>query len=284
MKMVMKMLIDFNKDRLEKTLYDFCVATGININVTDENFNMFNVSYNGHNKYCAYIQTQASGLEKCLCSDMELLEKCKSTKTAQYHVCHAGLVDVGVPIMHADNVIGYLILGQMKKTPDFDRYLKKNFSLPLNVDTMKAYYDNLVLFDEERITSIINIALMLAKHILLEKMLYPVTNECVERTSYYINRNLSEPLSIKKLATAVGYSPSEIYKSFHKYHHCTVGEYITGERVKFAEGLLAETDLSMEQISGKCGFSNATYFSKKFKEINGISPLKFRKRLGGQEI
>ena len=274
------MLIDFNKDRLEKVLYDFCVATGININVTDENFKMFNVSYNGHNKYCACIQTHQSGLEKCLCSDMELLKKCKSTKKAQFHVCHAGLIDVAVPIIHAENVIGYLILGQMKKTNDFSKYLENNRSLPLDIDEMKGYYDDLVLFDEERITSVINIALMLAKHILLEKMLYPVTNACVERTVYYIRRNLSEPLSIKQLATAVGYSASEIYKSFHKYHHCTVGEYITQSRVEYAKGLLVETDFSMEEISGMCGFSNATYFSKKFKELSGVSPLKFRKQTG----
>ena len=133
---------------------------------------------------------------------------------------------------------------------------------------------------KKRITSVINIALMLAKHILLEKMLYPVTNACIERTVYYISRNLSEPLSIKQLATAVGYSASEIYKSFHKYHHCTVGEYITQSRVEYAKGLLVETDFSMEEISGMCGFSNATYFSKKFKELSGVSPLKFRKQTG----
>lgn len=274
------MLIDFNKEKLEKVLYDFCVATGININVTDEKFNMFNVSYNGHNKYCAYIQTHQSGLEKCLCSDMELLEKCKETKQAQFHVCHAGLIDVGVPIIHADTVIGYLILGQMKKMEDFDKYLKNNSSLPLDIDKVKGYYDDLVLYDEERIISVINIALMLAKHILLEKMLYPVTNACVERTVYYINHNLSESLSIKRLSLAVGYSASEIYKSFHKYHNCTVGEYITKSRVEFAKELLIETDFSMEEISGRCGFSNATYFSKKFKEETGVSPLKFRKKQG----
>lgn len=275
---VMNMLIDFNKDRLEKSLFDFCAATGININVTDENFNMFTVSYNGHNKYCACIQSQQSGLEKCLSSDMELLAKCKETKQAQYHVCHAGLIDVAVPIIHADTVIGYLILGQMKKTEDFTHYLENNSSLPFDVDTMKKHYDNLVLFDEKRIKSVINIALMLAKHILLEKMLYPVTNACVERTVYYISRNLSQPMSIKKLSSSVGYSASEIYKSFHKYLHCTVGDFITKSRLEYAEGLLVETDMSIEEISSECGFSNATYFSKKFKEYNGISPLKFRKQ------
>lgn len=279
----MEMLIDFNKEKLDKVLTDFCVATGLNINITDENFNMLLERYNAHNKYCSYIQSLESGYSKCLCSDMELLQKCRETKRPQFHVCYAGLIDVGVPIIHADTIIGYLILGQMKKTEDFSHYLKKNNTLPLDTDTMKEYYDDLVLFDEKRITSVINIAIMLAKHILLEKLFYPVTNECVERTVYYINNNLSEPLSIKKLSSAVGYSASEIYKSFHKYHHCTVGEYITKSRVEYSATLLVETDLSMEEISRKSGFSNAPYFSKKFKEIKGIPPLKYRKQAGGNQ-
>ena len=274
------MLIDFNKQRLEKILSDFSVATGININILDENFNMLSERYQAHTKYCSYIQSFESGYKKCICSDKELLQRCKETKAMQFHVCHAGLVDVGIPILYADTIMGYLILGQMKKTEQFTNYIEENDSLPFDVNVLKDYYDLLVLFNEERITSVMNIALMFAKHILLEKILFPVTNECVERTIYYINQNLSEPLSIKKLSTAVGYSTSEIYKSFHKYHHCTVGEYMTKARIEHSIMLLFETDLSIEEISVKCGFSSAPYFSKKFKEINGISPLKFKKQIG----
>lgn len=96
--------------------------------------------------------------------------------------------------------------------------------------------------------------------------------------TFFISRNLSEPLSIKKISSATGYSPSELYKSFHKYHHCTVGDYITKSRVEYSSDLLLETDLSVEEISRKSGFSSAPYFSKKFREIKGIPPLKFRKQ------
>lgn len=272
------MLIDFNKERLEETLSDFYAAIGVNINIADENFQMISDRYGLNNKYCTYIQSLDNGREKCICSDKELLLKCRETKKAQFHVCHAGLIDVGVPIIHADTVIGYLILGQMKKTDDFFHYLKKNEAIPENAKSMKEYYDELVLFDEGKITSIINIALMLAKYILLEKMLYSVTNDCVDRVVHYISENLSEPFSIKKMSAAVGYSSSEIYKSFHKYHHCTVGEYVTKSRIEYSCGLLMETDMSVEEISARCGFSSAPYFSKKFKELMGISPVKYRKQ------
>lgn len=272
------MLIDFNKERLESVFSDFLNATGININITDENFNILTNRYSSHSKYCAYIQSQNEGLEKCLCSDKILLEKCRETKKAQFHLCHAGLIDVGVPIIHADNIIGYLILGQMKKTNDFQSLTRGESSSASDFENTKKYYDELIMFDEKKITSIINIALMLAKHILLEKMFYPVTNECVEKCICYINQNLSEHFSIKKLSSAVSYSVSEIYKSFHKYHKCTVGDYLTKCRIDYSANLLIETDLSVEEISGRCGFSGAPYFSKKFKEHFGISPTTYRKQ------
>ena len=236
----MEMIIDFNKERLENTLSDFLNATGININITDENFNLLTNRCGSHSKYCAYIQSHENGIERCMCSDKTLLERCRETKTAQYHECHAGLIDVGVPIIHADTIIGYLILGQMKKNTDFSKGLKEK--VLSDADILKKYYDELVLYDESKIKSVINIALMLAKHILLEKMFYPVTNACIEKCFHYINRHLSEPISIKKLSSSIGYSTSEIYKSFHKYHNCTVGEYITKCRIDYSTNLLLEAD------------------------------------------
>ena len=40
---------------------------------------------------------------------------------------------------------------------------------------------------------------------------------------------------------------------------------------------LTKTDLSMDEISLKVGFSSASYYSKIFKKLKGISPLKYKK-------
>jgi AraC-like DNA-binding protein len=41
--------------------------------------------------------------------------------------------------------------------------------------------------------------------------------------------------------------------------------------------LLAQTDYSMKEIAERLGFSNQYYFSKVFKENNGVSPSQYRK-------
>ena len=41
--------------------------------------------------------------------------------------------------------------------------------------------------------------------------------------------------------------------------------------------LLAKTNLSIEEISQRVGFSSASYYSKMFKKQIGVAPLKYRK-------
>lgn len=50
-----------------------------------------------------------------------------------------------------------------------------------------------------------------------------------------------------------------------------------------AERLLKKTDLSIEEVSRAAGFTYATYFSKCFKEKNGMTPYRYRKLQGSRK-
>jgi transcriptional regulator GlxA family with amidase domain len=56
--------------------------------------------------------------------------------------------------------------------------------------------------------------------------------------------------------------------------------YLNRLRVEKAAAMLIETDLSLGEISGSCGFEDQSWFSKIFKYYAGISPGKFRERGG----
>ena len=51
-------------------------------------------------------------------------------------------------------------------------------------------------------------------------------------------------------------------------------------RMKQAVHLLEETNLSLWDIAELTGFSNASYFSSKFKRVYGITPSEFRAAAG----
>lgn len=49
-------------------------------------------------------------------------------------------------------------------------------------------------------------------------------------------------------------------------------------RIDYAKDLLETTNLSVKQISEKCGYSGESYFSRQFRKETGMSPIEWRKK------
>lgn len=69
---------------------------------------------------------------------------------------------------------------------------------------------------------------------------------------------------------------SRIMKDIYKM---TFPQKIASMRVSYAKGLIETTNLSMEQISEKSGFSSAQSFCKTFKKHIGITPRQYKKSI-----
>jgi two-component system, response regulator YesN len=52
--------------------------------------------------------------------------------------------------------------------------------------------------------------------------------------------------------------------------------YLTHVRVSNAQRLLQETNLSIAEIAAQVGFSDQSYFDRRFKQAFGKSPREFR--------
>ena len=93
----------------------------------------------------------------------------------------------------------------------------------------------------------------------------------------YIKRHLSAQLTVTEIAEHVFVSTSTLSKRFKAELSMSVGEYVN-DRIMFeACQRLLKTNLSILAISEKYGFSDQFYFSRRFKEKFGLSPLKYRK-------
>lgn len=273
------MIINFDIDKINRTLSDFYNATGINMDLLKADFTLVgNRSYWENIRYCKAVQETSEGKKRCLMSDAALYEKCKVSRKPEMHICHAGLIDIAVPIIYLDTVIGYIIFGQMKTDTDFKQLKNYIEELKLSPDVMEKFYSEIDFFDSGRIQSVSNIAEMLVKHILLENMLYPNFDEDIEKAVSYIGENLDKELSVKNISDSINVSKSVLYRRFHLCFGCTVSQYISRKRTERAAELLCRTDMSIESISRETGFSSAAHFSKTFKNEKGIPPLKYRKQ------
>lgn len=273
--------INYDKQKITVALKDFCIATGIQAQLLKPDFSLACDHGVPEIGYCKTLQSADSGKKACCMSDEILLRKSRSSGKTEMSICHGGLLNVVIPLLQDNVIIGYIIFGGMKPGRDFpfsDDSVSQ-FS-PLS-EEMQKLYDIIPAYDYEKIQSICNVAVMLGKYILLKNMLKPHLPDTIKRAVDYINSNLDTELSIAVISRNANISKSVLYKSFHRHFGCTVSEYIKTRRVNKAKELISFGEFSVEEISQKVGFSSASYFSRTFKSYTGMSPTVFKKDRNG---
>ena len=56
----------------------------------------------------------------------------------------------------------------------------------------------------------------------------------------------------------------------------TITKYIQEKRIEEAIRMIANTDMTIQEISHSVGIDDLSWFSKLFKSITGVSPTKYR--------
>lgn len=95
----------------------------------------------------------------------------------------------------------------------------------------------------------------------------------------HIRTHLPETLSLGELAAMAHLSKSAFCTLFKRTFNTCLTDYITENRLSLAARQLAETDLAVNEIYSQCGFTNQSYFNRRFREYFGCSPLEYRNRL-----
>lgn len=100
---------------------------------------------------------------------------------------------------------------------------------------------------------------------------------CVIKAIEYIKNNLSENLTISKIANGIFVSESTLTKHMRRELSISVNQYIDNLILSRAAQMMVESDLPISAISEHFGFCDQFYFSRKFKAKFGISPAKYKK-------
>ena len=105
----------------------------------------------------------------------------------------------------------------------------------------------------------------------------PTVSGTVSRAVEYINSNIEKNITIDELCAEIHMSKNHLCRQFKKATDITIMKYILKTRIVLAKNMLLNENLTITEISNRCGFSSVSYFSRVFKEETGVCPLNYKK-------
>lgn len=106
----------------------------------------------------------------------------------------------------------------------------------------------------------------------------PVASDLQARILACMQSNLSDTaLSLEFIAGQCGVSASYLVRYFKGCMAVTPMQYVDTLRMDIAKHLLSTTGCTLRQIVGQCGYLDESNFARKFKKLEGVTPMSYRK-------
>jgi transcriptional regulator GlxA family with amidase domain len=100
--------------------------------------------------------------------------------------------------------------------------------------------------------------------------------KALRRVREYVMAHLEENISVQSLAAIVGLSRYHFARAFKQSEGVTPHRFLLQCRVQRAQDMLAGTELPLSEIALAAGFSDQSHCSRRFRELVGLTPSKYR--------
>ncbi len=102
------------------------------------------------------------------------------------------------------------------------------------------------------------------------------TKKAIQAVKKLVDMNYMQDISLEWVAEKVYLAPTYLSHLFKKETGQSLIKYLTNYRLEKARELLTNTNIKINDIAGKVGYQNASYFSLIFKSYFGVTPARYR--------
>lgn len=265
--------------KTKELLKNFHNLTGIKICLYDSAGNELYYYPKKLSGFCEVLRNSKEMNEKCKACEKMAFSECRKTLSHYTYTCHAGLLECVTPILYDKNILGYIMIGQMRKKGDtFD--CVKNLIPKENIELLEEEFLGLKKMSLDKIDSAICILDVLASYEYVKTIMNENTQKIDILIENFINDNLMGDLSVQKLCSKFHLSNNELYSVFKEYFMSTPAEYVKKRRLSVACEKLLKSKEKVNEICKSVGIFDYNYFSKIFKKTFGVSPSEYRKTNG----
>jgi AraC-like DNA-binding protein/quercetin dioxygenase-like cupin family protein len=106
-----------------------------------------------------------------------------------------------------------------------------------------------------------------------------VSNEAAKRIRRVLLNHVYDTPTLHQIAREAHLSLTRAKEVFSATYGCGIKEYLSQLKLYQAQRMLGDSNMSVQEISRRLGFSSPAYFSRLFRVRTGESPQQFRRRL-----
>jgi LacI family transcriptional regulator len=105
-----------------------------------------------------------------------------------------------------------------------------------------------------------------------------VSDSMVVKAVDFIKNNANKQIQVSDVVEHVSVSRRELERRFKKSLNRSIHREIKLTKVQLISKMLLETSDNISEIAAKLGFADVAHIARYFKDIEGISPLEYRRK------
>ncbi|MCL2377132.1 MAG: AraC family transcriptional regulator [Defluviitaleaceae bacterium] len=143
------------------------------------------------------------------------------------------------------------------------------------------------LMEPEVYSKLLQILLLIQQHNLAESnpfydSPFSKQKEYVEKmlkVTRYINDHYRHDITLEDLSAIAGYSKFHFSRIFKQYTGMAYVDYLNQVRIKAAENMMLNPNITITEIAMNSGFNSITTFNRTFKKLKNYTPSQFKEFL-----
>ena len=226
--------------------------------------------------YCSLVHDKLSGFDKCVSMDCDKQHEAVEKDQIINYCCHAGLHECIAPVKVRNRVAGFVMFGQFRidgdREPDWEKIPAK-----LRAQLHQAYLE-LPCFTAEKLQAVLGVFKTLIDYIAVRELAVLQGDRLRNEIDMYIEKHASEDIRLPDMAKKLGRSVSTISQFLRNNYQTSFKGLLLDARLRIAEKMWRDDPgATVAEVAFASGFCDQFYFSRRFKEKFGLSPMKYRK-------
>jgi AraC-like DNA-binding protein len=243
----------------------------------------------GHsNPLCELIRKTPRGEARCQACDRRHQARAAAQGRARLYTCHAGFLDMAVPLFVDGRHVATISCGQVlpePPSPAAARRLQRRLGwLAVSQRAFQSAYRRAPYLPRAHLRDVIRLLEVFGGHLCestsrIRQLEARLQRDEVRLACDYVDQHFRRgDLSLGEVAAAVGLSRAHFSQVFHKAVGMTFTRFVQTRRAAEARRLLETTDHDITRISFDCGFNSLTHFNRVFRRFASSSPRQYRRR------